>query len=99
VKSTPASSSVRPKPVGPEGVDINTLPALTNSERRRLGLPEFVINMLSRPSKYRPEPSAMINLQRVVLNEEIGESGAVLIGVSPRGIAIEYEGMRFRVIK
>jgi hypothetical protein len=80
-------------------VDILALPELTASDRRRLSLPDITVNVVGRPSKYRPQPSAMINFSRVVLNEYIPGTQAQLIGVSVHGIGIQVGGERYFVPK
>ncbi len=80
-------------------VDVLSLPELTDSDRRRLGLPEITVNVVGRPSKYRPQPSAMINFSRVVLNELIPGTRAQLIGVSVHGVGIQVGGERYFVPK
>lgn len=80
-------------------VDVLSLPELTDSDRRRLGLPEITVNVVGRPSKYRPQPSAMINFSRVVLNEFIPGTRAQLIGVSVHGVGIQVGGERYFVPK
>jgi hypothetical protein len=88
-----------PKAVSPGEVDILSLPELTDSARRRLRLPEITVNVVGRPSKYRPQPSAMINFNRVVLNEFIPGTDARLIGVSVHGIGIQVGQERYFVPK
>ncbi|MFO7974679.1 MAG: hypothetical protein R6V12_08595 [Candidatus Hydrogenedentota bacterium] len=92
---TPAT----PKRVASGEVDIMELPELTEAVRRRLGLPEITVNVVGRPSKYRPQPSAMINFNRVVLNEFIPGTNAKLIGVSLHGIGIAVGQERYFVPK
>ncbi|HQH67784.1 MAG TPA: hypothetical protein PK166_05260 [Candidatus Hydrogenedentes bacterium] len=94
-RKTPAISQDAPS----GEVDIMTLPELTDSERRRLQLPEITVNVVGRPSKYRPQPSAMINFSRVVLNEFIPGTNARLIGVSLHGIGIQVGQERYFVPK
>ncbi|MEA3364279.1 MAG: hypothetical protein U9Q79_01445 [Candidatus Hydrogenedentes bacterium] len=108
--ATPPPEPVPPEPnhsevaavsesVAPGEVDIMSLPELTESARRRLHLPEITVNVVGRPSKYRPQPSAMINFNRVVLNEFIPGTDAKLIGVSLHGIGIQVGQERYFVPK
>lgn len=101
VPPKPARTAVTaiPKAVSPGEVDILSLPELTDSARRRLQLPEITVNVVGRPSKYRPQPSAMINFNRVVLNEFIPGTDAKLIGVSVHGIGIQVGQERYFVPK
>lgn len=80
-------------------VDILSLPELTLSVSARLGLPEITVNVVGRPSRYRPQPSAMINFNRVLLNDYIPGTEARLIGVSVHGIGIDVRGERYFVPK
>jgi len=82
-----------------EEVDILSLPELTVSDKARLGLPDITVNVVGRPSRYRPQPSAMINFNRVLLNDYIPGTDARLIGVSVHGIGIEIGGARYFVPK
>ncbi|MGI6461826.1 MAG: hypothetical protein ACOX5J_17375 [Candidatus Hydrogenedentales bacterium] len=98
-EAAPRDAPPATKRVDAGEVDILALPELTSSDRRRLGLPDITVNVVGRPSKYRPQPSAMINFSRVVLNEYIPGTQAQLIGVSVHGIGIQVGGERYFVPK
>ncbi|MBI5094310.1 MAG: hypothetical protein HZB26_17950 [Candidatus Hydrogenedentes bacterium] len=96
--ATQAASPPSPKtnPASP-AFDMYALPILTESDKLRLGLKGMEVNMLRSPSKNRPNPSAIINMQQVYVNETIQGTKAKLIGVDVRGVAIEVGGERFFV--
>jgi hypothetical protein len=79
------------------GVDLSTLPVLTNSQRDTLGIPELTINFVGMPTKRQPRPSALINLKKVYVGERIPDTNAILIGVEMHGIGIEARGQQFFV--
>ncbi len=84
----------------PEGVvDVNSLPRLTPSDRSRLGLSEFRLNVLREASATQPEALAIINLKKVYVGEMVPGTKARLIAVQSRAIAIEMDdtGERFKV--
>lgn len=97
--SAPAEAPAASRKVSEGEVDIMSLPELTASDRHRLKLPEITVNVVGRPSKYRPQPSAMINFSRVVLNDLIPGTRAQLIGVSVHGIGIQVGDERYFVPK
>lgn len=93
----PAAAPVAKKPEGV--VDVNSLPRLTPSDRSRLGLSEFRLNVLREASATQPEALAIINLKKVYVGEMVPGTKARLIAVQSRAIAIEMDdtGERFKV--
>jgi hypothetical protein len=80
-------------------VDLNSLPVLTETERIRLGLPHIKINIVGLPTKNQPHPSALINMYRVYVGEEIPGTNATLVAVELRGIGIEVDGQAYRIVR
>ena len=80
--------------------DLNALPRLGQTDRERLGLGEMRLNVLREASASQPEGLAIINLKKVYVGEMIPGTGARLIAVKTRAIAIEIEGTgeRFKVM-
>ncbi len=79
--------------------DPSSLPVLSRSEQNRLGLPDIRINFVSQASKTQPRPSALINYNKVYVDEIIPDTNARLIGVTLRGIGIEVNGQQFFVTR
>ena len=73
----------------PSPEDIRKLPSLSASQRIRLGLDRIRINMLLEANPNRLTPSAVINLQKVFLGNEIPGTRVLLVDVQAHGIAVE----------
>ncbi|MBX7259701.1 MAG: hypothetical protein K1Y02_25320, partial [Candidatus Hydrogenedentes bacterium] len=78
-----------------EEVNLSALPTLSESERLRLDLPKLKINMVGLSTKRQPHPSALINLNKVYVGENIPNTDARLIAVELRGVGIEINGRRY----
>jgi len=85
----------KPEPVVEK--EIRRYDIMTRTVRTRLGIPELRINMLMQPNERNPQPSALIDYNKVYVGEAIpGTNGrANLIGVDMRGVAIEVDGKRY----
>jgi hypothetical protein len=86
----PVRSSATPE-------DPRSLPYLSRSVQDRLGIPDLKVNMVSRASRNHPRPSALINYNRVYLDETIPETNARLVSITIHGIAIEVNGQQYFV--
>ncbi|MDZ4860596.1 MAG: hypothetical protein SGI88_16595 [Candidatus Hydrogenedentes bacterium] len=78
-------------------INFDTLPILTESDRVRLGLPPLKINIVGIPNTRNPRASALINMQKVYVGENIPSTQARLVDVDLRGVAIEISGNRYMV--
>ncbi|MFA6243064.1 MAG: hypothetical protein WC655_19155 [Candidatus Hydrogenedentales bacterium] len=78
-----------------ETINLSALPTLSESERLRLDLPKLNINIVGLPTKRQPHPSALINLNKVYVGENIPNTDARLIAVELRGVGIEVSGRRY----
>ncbi|HRI88333.1 MAG TPA: hypothetical protein PK869_08710, partial [Candidatus Hydrogenedentes bacterium] len=78
-------------------VDFDRLPILTETDRVRLGLPQLKINIVGIPNSRNPRASALINMQKVYVGENIPSTQARLIDVDLRGVAIDVGGNRYFV--
>lgn len=76
-------------------VNLSALPTLSESERLRLDLPKLKINIVGLPTKRQPHPSALINLNKVYVGENIPNTDARLIAVELRGVGIEVNGRKY----
>jgi len=97
----PSPESARPPTAAPDpGVDTATLAQrpLRESDRRRLGLTKFQLNMLIPANESRPHASAIINLNKVYLGETIPRTNAKLVAVDGlEGVVIELQGSGERI--
>lgn len=75
--------------------DIEKLPILSESERVRLGLPPLKINIVGIPSTRNPRASALINMQKVYVGENIPGTSARLMDVNLRGVSLNVNGRRY----
>ena len=75
----------------PEDMNIRTLPRLTPSEQARLGLPRLEVRLVGMPSARR-QPSAMINFNKVYVDEFIPNTNVRLVAVDIYGVAVEHDG-------
>ncbi len=77
------------------GIDIEKLPILSESVRVRLALPPLTINIVGIPNSRNPRASALINMQKVYVGENIPGTSARLIDVSLRGVSVDVNGQRY----
>ncbi|NUM55500.1 MAG: hypothetical protein HUU46_17770 [Candidatus Hydrogenedentes bacterium] len=75
--------------------DVEKLPILSESVRVRLGLPALKINIVGIPNNRNPRASALINMQKVYVGENIPGTSARLMDVSLRGVALDINGQRY----
>lgn len=78
-------------------INFDTLPVLTETDRIRLELPPLQINIVGIPNARNPRASALINMQKVYVGENIPSTQARLLDVDLRGIAIDVRGSRYFV--
>ncbi|MBM3289072.1 MAG: hypothetical protein FJY92_02880 [Candidatus Hydrogenedentes bacterium] len=90
--ATPATTD--PAPATPEQ-NIDKLPILSEAVRVRLGLPALQINIVGIPNNRNPRASALINMQKVYVGENIPGTSARLIDVNLRGVAVDVNGQRY----
>ena len=86
---------VEPRVSSLEKVELEKLPLLTESERVRLGLPPIKINIVGVPNNRTPRASALINMQKVYVGENIPNTEARLIDVDLHGVGLEIRGKRY----
>ena len=86
---------VEKKPAPIENVPLEKLPLLTESERVRLGLPPIKINIVGMPNGRTTRASALINMQKVYVGENIPDTDARLFDVDLHGIGLEVRGKRY----
>jgi hypothetical protein len=75
----------------PKDLNIRSLPRLTPSEQARLGLPRLEVGLVGMPRAHR-KPSAMINYNKVLVNEYIPNTNVRLVAVDIYGVAVEHKG-------
>jgi hypothetical protein len=95
-KPSNASTNDPPAPASTAaGIDIEKLPILSESVRVRLGLPPLKINIVGIPNSRNPRASALINMQKVYVGENIPGTSARLIDVNLRGVGVDVNGQRY----
>lgn len=91
-----AAQPVAAAPAKPQAAtDIDKLPLLSESERVRLGLPPLTINIVGIPNSRNPRASALINMQKIYVGENIPGTSARLMDVSLRGVCVDVNGQRY----
>lgn len=86
-----AAASAKPQAT----TDIDKLPVLSEAERVRLGLPPLTINIVGIPNSRNPRASALINMQKVYVGENIPGTSARLMDVGLRGVCVDVNGQRY----
>jgi hypothetical protein len=84
-----ASTGAKPE------TDIEKLPILSEAVRVRLGLPPLKINIVGIPSNRNPRASALINMQKVYVGENVPGTSARLVDVNLRGVSLDVNGQRY----
>lgn len=75
--------------------DMEKQPILSEAVRVRLGLPPLKINIVGIPNERNPRASALINMQKVYVGENIPGTSARLMDVSLRGVSVDINGQRY----
>ena len=83
----------------PKPVKVDQLPLLTDRMRMSLDLPEFEIRFIGTPTSRNPRSWAVVNMERIYVDNYIPGTDAKVIAIQLNGIGIEIEGKQFFVEK
>jgi len=83
----------------PEPVKVDQLPVLTDRMRTSLDLPKFEIRFIGTPTSRNPRSWAVVNMERIYIDNYVPGTDAKVIAIELNGIGIEIEGKQFFVEK